>query len=304
MHKRKRALLCLINSLNERKIRIGKTLLVKLLFILRQEYGIGDMIKFYNFYPYRYGPFSNMFYLDLSDIQSNGLINEAYSLAPEAITAAQMAPKPVRDSILSLVERFDGKDIIAYVYGKYPEYTIKSELLANDQKSIIFGQHCNEKATWLSKLQYNEEKKETPGLFTIGYQGKDLDMFLDTLIQNKIGAVIDVRANPFSMNFSFIGKRLKTYLEKVGIEYRHIPELGIPGEQRKNLNSVADYEKLFEFYKAEILPRQKENIKQLAEMAAKKRVALLCFEEDKNCCHRGVLSEELERFMWKRATHV
>lgn len=280
MHQRKRALLYLIKSLNERETRISKTLLDKMLFVLRQEYGVGGMIKFYNFYPYRFGPFSNMFYLDLSDIESRGLMGKDFILAPDAISASEKAPKPVRDSISSLAERFDGKDIVRYVYGRYPGYTVKSE------------------------LQTNKKEKGTPGVFTIGYEGKDLDIFLDTLIQNRIEAVIDVRANPFSMSFSFIGNRLEGYLGKVGIEYLHIPKLGIPGERRKNLISGADYEKLFQSYKERVISCESEKVQELADMAARRRIALLCFEADKDRCHRGVLGAELERVMGRPVIHL
>ena len=251
-----------------------------MLFILRQEYGVGDQIRFYNFFPYNYGPFSHMFYLDLCDLKSRGLLSEDFSLALEAIAATETIPEAVRNQIAGVVQRFDANDITGYVYDHYPAYTVNSKLVAK------------------------VKTKEPAGLFTIGYEGKDIDSFLDILIQNRVDAVIDVRANPFSMNFSFIGQRLKHYLEKVGIDYCHIPELGIPGERRKNLSSEADYQKLFRFYKAAILPNQMEKIQLLSDMANQKRIALLCFEADKNCCHRGVLSAELERVMEKKVTHL
>jgi uncharacterized protein (DUF488 family) len=182
--------------------------------------------------------------------------------------------------IADLVNRFDGKDVVDYVYDHYPAYTVNSRLLTK------------------------VKKKEPAGLYTIGYEGKDIDLFLDMLIQNRIDTVIDVRANPFSMNFSFIGQRLRHYLEKVGINYIHIPDLGIPGERRKNLSSEADYQKLFGFYRASILPNQDEKLQLLAVMANQGRIALLCFEADRNCCHRGVLSAELEQIMEKKVTHL
>jgi len=280
MQQRKRALLYLIHLLKTRKRAVNRTILDKMLFVLQQEYGLGELIKFYNFFPYDYGPFSNMFYLDLSDLESRGLMSEGFELMPDAVAEAEAAPEAVQRRISGLVDRFDSKDIVDYVYGRYPAYTVNSRLLAK------------------------VKRKESPGLYTIGYEGKDIDLFLDMLIQNRIETVIDVRANPFSMSFSFIGQRLRHYLEKVGINYLHIPELGIPGERRKNLSSEADYQKLFGFYRASILPNQMEMIRLLSDMANQGRIALLCFEADNNFCHRGVLSAELERIMGKKVTHL
>lgn len=64
-----------------------------------------------------------------------------------------------------------------YVYQKYPQYTVKSQLI--EQKP----------------------KKSSPSFFTIGYEGKDIDQFLNALVSNTIELLIDIRRNPFSMNF-------------------------------------------------------------------------------------------------------
>ena len=38
---------------------------------------------------------------------------------------------------------------------------------------------------------------------TIGYKGRNIDKFLSILIENKIGKLIDVRKNPFSMKYGY-----------------------------------------------------------------------------------------------------
>ncbi|HIH38925.1 hypothetical protein J4460_05195 [Candidatus Woesearchaeota archaeon] len=55
------------------------------------------------------------------------------------------------------------------MYQKYPGYTIKSELIEQKQK------------------------KPLPGFFTIGYEGKDIDQFLNALVTNNIELLIDIR---------------------------------------------------------------------------------------------------------------
>lgn len=96
------------------------------------------------------------------------------------------------------------------------------------------------------------------------------------------------------MNFCFTKQKLSNYLKKSGIEYLHVPELGIIGEHRKQLETDSDYKKLFEFYEKKVLPMHVEKITKLIEFGKIKRISLLCFEKDKNFCHRGILSNHLQ----------
>jgi uncharacterized protein (DUF488 family) len=280
MRKRQKALLYLIKVLKATEREITKTLLDKLLFLLKKEYGADSYVKFYSFYPYKYGPFSSMFYYDLSDLKSRGLIDDGYNLSQEATTSAEEIQERFKDEISNIAVRFDKKNVVGYVYEKYPEYSVKSE------------------------LQSDRRKKHSGGAYTIGYEGRDIDAFLDLLIQNYIDIVVDVRANPFSMNFSFIGERLKSTLDKVGIEYMNIPELGIPGESRKELVTNEDYKKLFRMYKNKVLSNQENQVEELAELTRKYRIVLVCFEKDAHHCHRGVLASEIEKKMHDKVVHL
>jgi uncharacterized protein (DUF488 family) len=270
MLKRQKVLLNLISTLREHDKPVTKTFLDKLLFLLREEYGIGDIAKFYNFYPYQYGPFSSRFYFDLSDLQSRGYLDPNFYLNAEGRRIADNITGEQKQMIEELIGRFNQQSIVEYVYDRYPEYTTKS------------------------LLKIRTPEKTNAGIFTIGYEGKDIDLFLNLLIRNKIQVLVDVRANPFSMNFSFIRNKLEKSLKKVDIEYLHIPQLGIEGENRKKLDTYEDYQRLFEFYKASILSRQTENLRMLEKLGKTKSIALMCFEADKNFCHRGVISQKLE----------
>jgi uncharacterized protein (DUF488 family) len=268
MFKRQKVLLYLISQLRQRNKRITKTYLDKLLFLLNKETDMKNLCKFYNFFPYNYGPFSNQYYFDLSHLTA--CLTENFELRLPEEEVSGFLNKNERAVIDSTIEKFCNADIVEYVYVNYPQYTKKS----------------------LLKTQKTEEGK--PGVFSIGYEGKDIDLFLDLLIQNNITVLVDVRFNPFSMNFPFTKTKLSNYLIKVGIEYLHIPELGINGVHRKELGTNSDYEKLFAFYKKEILPRQADKVESLFELGKKKRIALMCFEQDKDRCHRGIVSESIE----------
>ena len=253
---RHKILLNTIEELNNKNIR-SRRAIVKSSFLLKEE----QAMPFYHFFAYKQGPFSHLCFDDLRKLRDNNLIDDEE-------TAITRAGKDILDkngrnpAIKALLEPFnDEKGITDYVYKKYPGYTIKSELIAQKPKKI------------------------EPGFFTIGYEGKDIDQFLNSLISNQIEVVIDIRKNPFSMNFTYIKDALRKKLKDAGIDYLHIPELGIESVDRKNLNNKEDYERLFEKYK-QTLPIKEVYINRIIELGIEKRIALLCFEADSNFCHR------------------
>jgi len=277
---RQKVLLRLVSALEASGKAVTKTFLDKLLFVIAKEGGLGGAVKFYNFFPYKFGPFSNNFYADLARLQSDGLLDCNLKLAGAGERVAANVPARVAEAVEGVTGRFrSANQTVKYVYAAYPEYTVKSEL-----------------------KQHIEERKE-PGIFSIGYEGKDIDSFLDALVRNGIEAVVDVRANAFSMNFAFSKKKLAHSLELAGIGYLHVPELGIPGKYRKGLEA-GDYSELFDFYEKGILGEQAEAAAAVAKMGKERRIALLCFEADAGNCHRGVLARHLEKLGSNRAVHL
>jgi len=85
-------------------------------------------------------------------------------------------------------------------------------------------------------------------------------------------------------------------MDNIGIQYIHLPGLGIVADKRKNLNSFADYSALFEEYKKVVLPDQSEAVNSIADLIeTNQRVALTCFEADHNYCHRSRVADEVIR---------
>src|SRR5574341_1774329 len=72
---KQRVLLNVVERLAE-KGNSSKFMLVKTLFLLAIEENMGRLIKFYNFFPYRFGPFSNVCYTDLSILEREGYLVE------------------------------------------------------------------------------------------------------------------------------------------------------------------------------------------------------------------------------------
>jgi uncharacterized protein (DUF488 family) len=269
---RKKDLLLVVISKLQKKGIMSRRAIVKCLFILKKEYGIDDFMKFYSFYPYKQGPFSEVCYADLRSLKQDGLVDEEGVRVTERGIEKLSATSTKLDYVVDgLLDRFEnGAQITRYVYSNYPEYTIRSEL-----------------------VEQRDSKKEE-GFYTIGYEQRDIDNFLDAIIQSKIDMVVDVRRNAFSMNFSFAQKKLKSYLERAKIEYVHIPELGIESEDRKNLDSKEDYDRLFEKYAKE-LPSKQKYIGEVIKLGKQKGIALLCFEKDVEYCHRGQIANEIRR---------
>jgi uncharacterized protein (DUF488 family) len=281
MLSRQKILILLICALNEKKRKITRRLLDKMLFLLKMEYEIDRYVKFYNFYPHKYGPFSNNFYADLAVLESSGLISTDYRIDENAKKQLQKLSAEVYEMIENIVNKeFDEKTVVDYVYEKYPEYTTRSRLIKHENAKVI------------------------PAIFSIGYEQKDIDSFLNLLIQNNVQIVVDVRRNPFSMNFAFTRTKLQRSLNGVGIEYIHYPNLGIEGELRKNLNEEKDYKKLFELYSKEMLPKNTKDIAKVLELGKKGRIVLLCFEKDPQFCHRGILSKKLEDLQKIQVKHL
>jgi uncharacterized protein (DUF488 family) len=110
----------------------------------------------------------------------------------------------------------------------------------------------------------------------------------------------DVRRNPLSRKYGFSKSTLSKACEGVGIRYEHLPELGIDSEERRNLNTQADYDALFAEYERKSLPRQTQALATIREwVQGGERVALTCFERLPHQCHRHCVAKALAQLTGK-----
>ena len=131
-------------------------------------------------------------------------------------------------------------------------------------------------------------------LFTIGYQGKKIDEYLEALTQEEIQILCDVRRNPISRKPGFSKSKLRENCQKAGLEYRHLPRLGIASKDRRGLKSKADYDKLFKNYEEVTLRDAADDLRQLEELLqSNDRVAITCFEAHAEECHRCRIAHKL-----------
>lgn len=262
--KRQSKLVNLIDFLTKNNI-FKRTYLFKAIFLLSKEYNLKIFQK-YDFHPYKFGPYSIRVEKDI-----NKLLNEKFLVKKDNFYDVKKKEGELdfNESFNDLVTRFKSvKQIIDYVYDKYPEFAKRSDLIEH-------------------------EKVEGYGLYDIGYEKKNIDSFLNILIQNNISCLIDVRRNAFSMNFDYTKKLLKNYLNKRDIDYVHIKELGIESSRRKNLNTKKDYEELFSEYRDD-LKDKKSYVSEIVNKSKKVKTVMMCFEKDNDFCHRGVIKEFIE----------
>src|SRR5215212_3957729 len=81
--------------------------------------------------------------------------------------------------------------------------------------------------------------------FTAGYQGHNIETFLDLLVSHGVEQLIDVRQLPFSRKPDFSKKRLTTHLAGVGIAYTHLAALGTPKPLRDEVRREHDFPAFF-----------------------------------------------------------
>jgi uncharacterized protein (DUF488 family) len=131
-------------------------------------------------------------------------------------------------------------------------------------------------------------------IYTIGYEGSNIEEFVDFLSANKITCVVDVRKNPVSRKKGFSKRRMSENLLTRNIRYTHLPDLGVPTDWRKKAKAhLITRQKMFRDYVRKILPLRDEALTEIVALARKERLALLCYECDAQDCHRHYITEEL-----------
>lgn len=281
MYYRRKILLSLLQVFDN---QLDKISLQKLLFLLTRV----QEKKSYHFVPYKFGCFSFQANADLSTLAKYELVEPSMKYWKKTDNKDYIEELNTKDkAALRFIKNQYGNlnkdELIALTYRQYPFFAINSTIAS----SVLNNEELN-------KVKNQKPSKNTTVLFTIGYEGISLEQYINKLIVNDIKVLCDVRKNSYSMKYGFSKSQLKKACEGVGIEYVHIPEVGIESDKREELNSQSDYDKLFDYYKSDVLVR--ETTKQLeifSILKSKKRIALTCFEANINHCHRKHLAESI-----------
>lgn len=129
-------------------------------------------------------------------------------------------------------------------------------------------------------------------VYTIGYEGRNMDEFLHQLTIRKVKQLIDVRELAYSRKAGFSKSALKAHLEEVGISYKHIPKLGSPSDVRhvyKEGGSLTNFMDQYSTYLDDHINAYDE----LKGLVMTKPTVLMCFEKEHHTCHREILANRL-----------
>jgi uncharacterized protein (DUF488 family) len=263
---------------------LEKIRLQKLLFLFAQRQAKAD----YDFVPYRFGCYSYSANADMTAMVRKDFLQEDekhFTKTDKTDYLKQLKPddKKLLTEIKTSYGKMSTTALMKHTYLNYPFYAIKSEAA----EKIL-----NEEE--LQKVKRATPKRNETVLFTIGYEGISLEEYLLRLLKNNVRILVDVRNNPLSMKYGFSKSQLKKYCGSLGIEYIHFPEVGIQSEQRQELNTQTDYDKLFaEYRKKNLTTTGKTQSKILNLLKVHKRIALTCFEANICQCHRKHLAEAI-----------
>ncbi|RTZ02755.1 DUF488 domain-containing protein [Flavobacterium bomense] len=284
MFYRRKIILALIQMLGGEleKIRIQK-----LLFLFSQK----KIKSEYDFIPYKYGCYSYSAKADLVTMVKKDILLEnentyTKNTSVDFIKTLKLEDEKILVEIVKLYGNMNNSALIKHTYINYPYYATKS---------TIADKILNEEQ--LTKVTNQKACSDETILFTIGYEGVSLENYLNKLLKNNVKLLVDVRKNSLSMKFGFSKSLLKKYCESIGIDYIHIPEVGINSDQRQELNSQKDYDELFEKYKKTTLLETNSYQETIINLLTKyNRIALTCFEADVCQCHRKPLAEAIAKF--------
>ncbi len=265
--------------------QLDKIRLQKLLFLFTLKQTKTE----YDFVPYKYGCYSYSANADLITMVSKGLLADTqkhFSRLDKTDYLKLIKPDDLKylHEVKNEYGKMSANTLMKHTYIHYPFYATRSEVAAE-----ILDK------TELEKVRAAKPTGTKTILFTIGYEGISLEEYLVRLLKNDVKVLVDVRNNPLSMKYGFSKTLLKRYCESLGVQYVHIPEVGIQSEQRQELNTQEDYDKLFSVYRKNNLPRTVDSQTQILNLLKEnKRIALTCFEANVCQCHRKHLAEAIQ----------
>lgn len=194
MLRRQRTILRLLTAAGT---AISATQMQKYVFLLRNETFLRDDATFYEFLPYKFGPYSFAAQREIESLTAYGYIE----LTDSSIYATPLGKKEANhvDSdtaravrvIYSKYGMTHLRNLLRDIYARYPWYATNSELTDLVQAGALKPQSA------------------PIAVYTMGYEGRSVDSFLNRLLRAGIRRIVDVRANPVSRKYGFAGGSLR-----------------------------------------------------------------------------------------------
>jgi len=265
--------------------QLDKIRLQKLLFLFTKRQQKAE----YDFVPYKYGCYSYSAHADLTTMVTREQLtsDETTYTKKDKIDYLKQLKQEDKKFLLEVKTNYGGlnaRALMKHTYLNYPFYATRSEAAAD----ILSKPE-------LQKVNDARPKGSKTILFTIGYEGISLEEYLVRLLKNDVKILVDVRNNPLSMKYGFSKSQLQKYCGYLGIQYLHFPDVGIQSDQRQELTSQNDYDKLFSEYRKNNLSKTTKTQTEILNLLKQhKRIALTCFEADICQCHRKHLAEAIQ----------
>ncbi len=251
--------------------------MMKWAFLLSSETLSQGGKTFYQFIPYRYGPYSFTLNQETDSLIRNGFLlrnDNDWELTTLGKNLDINLPKDISQDIQKIATiygKLSGQKLVNLIYEKYSWFTVNSDI---------------------PERRKGERPVAEKSIYTAGYEGKTVDEFLNLLMESGMSRLIDVRCNPISRRYGFHKSTLSRLCNSLSIDYQHLPGLGIAGSEREDLDCGAQYEVLFENYRNS-LPSRKEDLASVSKLLNSNPSVLVCMEADPKFCHRNVLAQHL-----------
>lgn len=130
--------------------------------------------------------------------------------------------------------------------------------------------------------------------FTTSYAGRSIGELISQIQAHGVSALIDVRITPVSQfRPEFSKKNLGAALREAGIDYLHVPKLGVPRDVRGLAVGEVDRSAIWTWYDEHVVERFAQNLDEFFN-CSDHPLAFMCVELDPTACHRHRLSLGLE----------
>lgn len=131
-------------------------------------------------------------------------------------------------------------------------------------------------------------------IYTIGYEGADIDAFIQTLERVGVRHVLDVRDFPASRRRAFSKNILREHLAACDIGYSHLKALGDPKEGRDAMRR-GDKETFLAIFQERLRSEPAQAaLREAVATAEKVSSVLLCYERDPKSCHRSIVAQAMK----------
>jgi uncharacterized protein (DUF488 family) len=132
-------------------------------------------------------------------------------------------------------------------------------------------------------------------LFTIGYEKSTPDALVAALDSAGVRTLIDVRAVAASRRAGFSKRALAERLERAGIVYLHLRDLGTPkaGRDAARAGDTPTMRRIFDAHMEK--PEAQAALSDAIRIAKESPVCLLCLERAHDDCHRAIVAEMMRQ---------